>query len=68
MQSRGERVVQAIMGAFGYVAGLLSALALGVVAVVGPMLGALAVVTWPIRALVERARRANRPPPPAGRS
>lgn len=61
-------MAQAIIGAAGYLAGLLSALALGLVALAGPLLGLLAVLTWPLRALVEWLTHRSRPAPPAGGS
>ncbi len=66
MQSFHERVVQSVMGALGLVAGVLSAVTLAIAATLGPALGVLAVVTWPIRALIERLRRGTRPAPPLG--
>jgi hypothetical protein len=66
MQSPHERVAQALMGVVGLVAGMLSALALAIVAVLGPVLGLLAVLAWPVRAIIERLRRASRPAPPVG--
>ncbi len=51
-----EAIMHGILGAVGYVLGLLSAAALALAALIPPILGALAVLLSPIRALFERLR------------
>jgi uncharacterized membrane protein len=59
MHTAHERVVRALSGALGLVGGVTSGLALAIVAVVGPLLGLLSVLTAPIRAVLAwlRGRR-----------
>jgi hypothetical protein len=59
MRAVHERVVRVLSGALGLFGGMLSALALGVVALAGPLIGLLAVLTAPVRALVSWLRRAR---------
>ncbi len=57
MRALHEGFVRALTGTAGLVAGVLSAAALGLAALLGPLLGLLAVVLTPVRALVQRLRR-----------
>jgi hypothetical protein len=52
-----DAVAQALMGAVGVVFGVLSAAALAVAVVIPPILGLLAILLAPLRALVDLLRR-----------
>jgi hypothetical protein len=52
-----DAIAHGVMGAIGVLFGILSAIALGFAAVIPPILGLLALLASPVRALVERLRR-----------
>jgi hypothetical protein len=52
-----DTIVGAAMGVLGAVCGVLSGVALGVAAVVPPILGMIALLLSPLRALAERLTR-----------
>jgi hypothetical protein len=56
VRSVHEAVVRALSAATGLIAGVLSAIALGLAALAGPVLGLGALLATPVRALVSRLR------------
>jgi len=56
-----DSVVQAVVGTIGIGFGLLSAIALAMAALIPALLGLLAFVLSPLRALLERIRRQGPP-------
>jgi hypothetical protein len=52
-----DAVIHAVLGVAGLLFGVLSAAALGIAAVIPPILGMLALLFSPLRALVDRFRR-----------
>jgi hypothetical protein len=55
-----DSVIQAVVGTLGIIFGFLSAVALALAALIPAILGVLAIVLSPLRALLERVRGENR--------
>ncbi len=64
MRALHESVVRVISGAFGLVCGVLSAIVIGAITIVGPVLGLLAILVAPVRAIIDRFRDRSVPTQP----